>query len=159
MQLTGYRPSQTVFTRFLPPRDAAEAGGSWRKFYSKWKDVTLNTLDARLLALLPELGDFVPPAAVFDKTVYSVLADGRLHSILQERRVDTLLISGTETDVCVLATILSAVDLGYRVIVPQDAICSSSDETHDALLKLYHQRYDTQVETAYTDEILRAWGA
>ena len=39
--------------------------------------------------------------------------------------------SGSETDVCVLATVLDAVDIGYRVIVVRDAICSSSDEGHD----------------------------
>ena len=53
---------------------------------------------------------------------------------------------------------LGAVDLGYRVVVPTDAICSSSDRTHDALLTLYRERYGQQVETVDSDEILRCWG-
>ena len=53
--------------------------------------------------------------------------------------------------------VLGAVDLGYRVVVPTDAICSSSDATHDALLTLYRERYGGQVETASTDEILASW--
>jgi nicotinamidase-related amidase len=36
---------------------------------------------------------------------------------LQERNADGLIVSGAETDVCVLSTVLDAVDLGYRVIV------------------------------------------
>ena len=44
-----------------------------------------------------------------------------------------------------------------RVVVPTDAICSSSDRTHDALLTLYRERYGRQVETATTEEILRRW--
>ena len=32
---------------------------------------------------------------------------------------------------CVLATILGAVDLGYRTVLVQDAVCSSSDESHE----------------------------
>jgi nicotinamidase-related amidase len=32
-----------------------------------------------------------------------------------------LTVTGSETDVCVLATVLDAVDLGYRVIVVRDA--------------------------------------
>src|SRR5580704_8356992 len=40
---------------------------------------------------------------------------------LREREADALIISGSEADVCVLATVLSAVDLGYRVIVVRDA--------------------------------------
>jgi nicotinamidase-related amidase len=51
------------------------------------------------------------------------------------------MISGSETDVCVLATVLDAVDMGYRVIVVRDAVCRSSDEGHDMLMRLYHTRY------------------
>jgi nicotinamidase-related amidase len=47
---------------------------------------------------------------------------------LRQREADALIVSGSETDICVLATVLDAVDLGYRVIVVRDAVCSSSDE-------------------------------
>jgi nicotinamidase-related amidase len=49
------------------------------------------------------------------------------------------------------------VDRGYRVVIPTDALCSSSDRTHDALLTLYRERYGQQVETVTTDELLEAW--
>jgi nicotinamidase-related amidase len=76
---------------------------------------------------------------------------------LREREADALIISGSETDVCVLATVLSAVDLGYRVIVVRDAVCSSSDEGHDMLLRLYHTRFSEQIETADAATILSHW--
>jgi nicotinamidase-related amidase len=66
---------------------------------------------------------------------YSAFSGGQLQKYLQGRQVDTLIISGGETDVCVLATVLAAVDRGYRVIIVEDALCSSSDQTHDALLR------------------------
>jgi nicotinamidase-related amidase len=69
----------------------------------------------------------------------------------------TLIISGAETDVCVLSTVLDAVDLGYRVIVAEDALRSSSDEGHDMLLRLYHSRYSEQIETASCEIILSRW--
>jgi nicotinamidase-related amidase len=56
-----------------------------------------------------------------------------------------------------LASVLAAVDLGYRIIVARDAVCSSSDETHDALIKLYTDRFDRQIELAEADEIISAW--
>ncbi len=71
--------------------------------------------------------------------------------------MDTLVITGVETDVCVLGAVLGAVDLGYRVVVPTDAICSSSDRTHDALLTLYRERYGQQVETVTSEALLRSW--
>jgi nicotinamidase-related amidase len=56
---------------------------------------------------------------------------------MRQREADALIVSRSETDVCVLATVLDAIDIGYRVIVVRDAICSSSDEGHDMLMRLY----------------------
>jgi nicotinamidase-related amidase len=66
-------------------------------------------------------------------------------------------VTGSETDVCVLATVLGAVDLGYRVIVVRDAVCSSSDAGHDALMTLYHQRYTEQIEVTDAATIIERW--
>jgi nicotinamidase-related amidase len=62
--------------------------------------------------------------------------DGPTLQILLQRH-GVLIVNGGETDVCVLATVLGAIDRGYRVVVASDAICSSADETHDASLRLY----------------------
>ena len=74
-----------------------------------------------------------------------------------ERDIDTLVITGGETDVCVLATVLGAIDFGYRVVLVTDALCSSSDATHDALLTVYHQRFAQQVETVEMETVLSNW--
>ena len=71
--------------------------------------------------------------------------------------VDTVVISGGETDVCVLASVLDAIDLGYRVVVVSDALCSVSDEAHENLLKLFNERFGQQIEVASSDTILKAW--
>ena len=106
---------------------------------------------------MPPLAALCPPAAVIDKTRYSGFAEPKLLAHLREREADALIISGSETDVCVLATVLSAVDLGYRVIVIRDAVCSSSDEGHDMLMRLYHTRFSEQIETADAATILSRW--
>lgn len=157
LALTQPHAARTVFTRFIPPHRADDMSGAWRRFYAKWRNVTRGELDERLLNLVPELHALVPPASVFDKMVYSAFANGVLHGHLRARDVDTLVVTGTETDVCILSTVMSAVDLGYRVVIARDAICSSTDETHDALLKLYHARFDTQIEIAEVGEIMEAW--
>jgi nicotinamidase-related amidase len=76
---------------------------------------------------------------------------------LRQREADALIVSGSETDVCVLATVLDAVDIGFRVIVVRDAVCSSSDEGHEMLMRLYHTRYTEQMETADAEAILSRW--
>ena len=39
----------------------------------------------------------------------------------------------------------------------RDAVCSSSDEGHDILMRLYHARYTEQIETADAAAILARW--
>jgi nicotinamidase-related amidase len=64
---------------------------------------------------VPPLQKLIPLAGVFDKAVYSVFFGSALHLRLRERKVDTLIVTGSETDVCV--SILGAVDYGCRIIV------------------------------------------
>jgi hypothetical protein len=58
---------------------------------------------------------------------------------------------------CVLATMLGAIDWGFRVILVTDALCSSADETHDAMMDIYLNRFGEQVETVTTDTLLENW--
>ena len=150
-------PAHTVFTRFVPPPSPEEAHGKWRDYFSKWSGVTRAAIAAEQLELVPALLRFVPPAAVFDKRVYSAFSNGALHPLLRTKEIDTLIVTGAETDVCVLSTVLAAVDLGYRVIVVEDGICSSSDASHDALVGLYQNRFDRQVELARATEVGERW--
>jgi nicotinamidase-related amidase len=150
-------PQRTVFTRFITPRRPDDMPGVWRAYYEKWRETTRERLDPRMLDLMPQLSRLVPPAAVIDKTRYSAFAQPHLLAHLRERGADALIVTGSETDVCVLATVLGAVDHGYRVVLVRDAICSSSDAGHDALLEVYERRYSVQIETADAEAILAVW--
>lgn len=151
------RAGQTIFTRFIPATRPGEGCGTWRHYYERWHDMTLEALKPGMTELLPPLARLVPPSEVIDKRVYSPWLGGELERSLRSRGADSLVVTGAETDVCVLATVLGAVDRGYRVVLATDAVCSSSDRTHDALMTLYHERYGQQVETATADEVLRCW--
>jgi nicotinamidase-related amidase len=54
----------------------------------------------------------------------------------------------------VLATAIGAIDWGFRVILVTDALCSSADETHDAMMKVHMNRFGEQVECVTTDALL-----
>ena len=156
-KLASRHADRTVFTRFVPPARAEDTYGSWQRYYRRWANVTLDQMDPGLVDLVPPLTRFVPPARMIDKRVYSPWMEGDLDRLLSQSRVRSLVVSGGETDVCVLATVLGAVDRGYRVIVATDAICSSADETHDALMQLYRSRFSEQIEMASVVEILDSW--
>jgi nicotinamidase-related amidase len=150
-------PEQTIFTRFIPPRHPDELPGTWRRFYRRWAELTLERIDPGLLELVPPLARLVPPALTIDKRVYSPFSEQTIWHVLRERQADTLVITGAETDMCVLAAVLDAVDYGFRVVLATDAICSSSDRTHDALMALYCNRFSEQIETVTSEAIIDAW--
>lgn len=151
--------AQTLFTRFIPPARAEDMPGAWRRYFRRWAEMTRAAIDPALLDLVPSLARLVPPAVVIDKHVYSPFVEGALLRFLGKRRADALVITGAETDVCVLAAVLGAVDLGYRVVLATDALCSSSDATHDALLTLYRQRFAQQIEATDAATILASWNS
>jgi nicotinamidase-related amidase len=157
-ELAGRHPEQTVFTRFVTPQRPQDMPGLWQRYYARWRETTREHIDPALFELMPSLARLCPPATVIDKTRYSAFAEPGLLSHLRERGADGIIVTGAETDVCVLATVLGAVDIGYRVIIVRDALCSSSDEGHDMLMRLYHDRFTEQIETADAATILSRWG-
>lgn len=80
-----------------------------------------------------------------------------LHLQLKGPGIDTIVITGGETDVCVLATMLGAIDWGFRAILVTDALYSSADETHDAMMNVYMNRFGEQVECVTTKTLLESW--
>ena len=156
-RLCAAHAERTVFTRFVPPRVAEEAEGTWRRYYERWSGMTLAALGPEMVDLVPELARFAPPARIVDKRAYSPWMGPELEEALRRDGIDTIVVTGGETDVCVLATVMGAVDRGYRVIVACDGVCSSADPTYDAMMFLYHSRFGTQIETAPTADILEAW--
>ncbi|MFD2238931.1 cysteine hydrolase family protein [Aureimonas populi] len=156
-RLVAHRLADTVFTRFIPPRTAQEAKGAWCEYFTRWHQFTRAEMDEGLTELVPELARFAPPAMVVDKVVYSPFQTGDLDALLEERGAQTLIVTGAETDVCVLAAVMGAVDHGYRVVLPRDALCSSTDETHDALIALYDRRYSQQIALTDVETVLSLW--
>ncbi len=152
--LCAVRPDRTIFTRFIPPETPQDRDGMWRSYFERWQSMTLQNLPAQMIDLALPLQNFAASAVSFDKAVYSPWQDGHLHKHLAQRGITHLVVSGGETDVCVLAAVLGAIDLGYKVILASDAICSCSDEAHDAALQLYHTRYSLQVDPMLTRDIL-----
>lgn len=145
---------RTIFTRFIPPKRPDDAPGGWRNYYHKWWMMTGEHLPQELLGLSPLLQKLVPPACIFDKMTYSPWVDGRLFSHRRQEGVDTVVVTGGETDVCVLATVLGAIDLGLQVIVLSDAVCSGADQTHDAAVDVLGDRFSVQLELLKTEEFL-----
>jgi nicotinamidase-related amidase len=152
-----YAANRTIFTRFLTPPNLSVAGRHWRRFYEESPSMLAENLKPEQLEIVPALRRFVPPARMISRYVYSAFAAPTLEETLDLLHADTLLLSGIESDVCVLATALGAIDRGYRLIIVKDAIASSKPEGHDAVVKGVYPRFDQQVEMMTAEVALSIW--
>ena len=152
------RPApRTIFTRFAPPAGPDAAPGAWQSYYERWPEMTREELDPGLLELVEPLARLVPPARQVEKPANSAFSRPGFASALKRRGISTLVVTGGETDVCVLATVMQAIDLGFRVVLPTDALCSTSDCAHDTVVDLFGARFSSQVEALTTEDLLRRW--
>lgn len=156
-ELTRAKPGRTLFTRFTVPRRAEEAPGRWQRFYGHWSEFTGAALAPEMVNLVDELAVLADERTTIDKPTYSAFEVPSFGERLESLGADTIIFTGVETDICVLGTLLPAIDRGFRVIAVEDATASSSPQGHEATLRHILPRFDQQVEIATTVAVLAAW--
>ena len=86
-------------------------------------------------ALWPGL-EVLPGDIRVKKNRFSALIPGasELHSVLQKRNIDTVIITGTATNVCCESTARDAMMMNYKVIFVSDGTATYNDDEHNATL-------------------------
>ena len=56
-----------------------------------------------------------------------------------------------------LSTVLDAVNIGFRVVIVEEALCSSSDAAHDALMTMYCLRFTEQIDLVQAAHLPEIW--
>ncbi|MFV0386922.1 isochorismatase family cysteine hydrolase [Paracoccus sp. (in: a-proteobacteria)] len=139
-------PDRTIFARFTVPPSADAATGAWRGYYRHWSGIVAAVAaDPGLIDLVPALEALSGPKEYLDKPTYSMFTAPDLDARLAARGADTVILTGVETDICVLATLVDAVERGLHVIAIADAMTSSDLAAHDATLSLILPRMPDQV--------------
>ena len=92
---------------------------------------------------------------VIDKPGYSAFGHTTLQQILAARGIETLIMTGITTEVCVSSTLRAAVDLGYRCITVGDACASSDPALHKSALAMIGLEGGIFGEIATTAEVLK----
>ena len=75
-------------------------------------------------------------------------AIGPLPDRLAEREIDTVVVAGTVTNVCVESTARDARTLGYRVILAADGCATVNDAMHNATLTTVYRSFGDVRPTA-----------
>ena len=97
---------------------------------------------------------------VVEKTAASAFFPGRsdLDALLAERGVDTVLVTGTVTNVCCESTARDARTLGYRVVMVADANAAVRDRDHNATLHTVYRSFGDVRSTEEVVALLRRGG-
>ena len=149
-------PGRTLFSRFVVPHLAEHAPGHWQNYYRRWAAFTGAVMDPALIEVVDALAHHATPDTLIDKPTYSIFEARDCPQRLAALRADTLVFTGVETDVCVLASLMAAVDRGFRVVAVADALASSSRAGHEATLQHVLTRLPDQVEITFTADVLAA---
>ncbi len=93
--------------------------------------------------------------AVVTKFGYDAFQDTALNAILASRGIETLIVTGVVTNLCVQTTAEHGFGLGYTIVIPRDATAGDDDAAHEAALRNLGAYFGVVVST---DEIIEAWG-
>ncbi len=74
-----------------------------------------------------------------------------LHAVLQARNIDTVIITGTATNVCCESTARDAMMMNYKVIFVSDGTATFNDEEHNATLGILLAMF---ADVMTTDEVV-----
>lgn len=107
--------------------------------------------------LYPTL-DVKPEDEVLQKSRFSACVQGAsdLPQRLRAQGYDTVLITGTVTNVCCESSARDAMMLNFRTVMVSDANAARSDEEHAATLATFYAIFGDVMDTSYIIERLEA---
>jgi ureidoacrylate peracid hydrolase len=93
--------------------------------------------------------DVRPDDLIVEKNRFSAFIQGssNLAEVLRERGLDTLLITGTVTNVCCESTARDAMMLNFRTVMVTDGNAAVTDEDHNASLNAFYLTFGDIMST------------
>lgn len=98
-----------------------------------------------------------PDELVIRKHWYDAFAGTALDGALRARDVTSLLVTGTMTDICVLATVVGAFNREYRVTVVDDCVATLWPEIQHATLDIIGRAFGRRTSSAELLKTLASW--
>ena len=135
-----------IFTRYVLRGDHKDAGLLLERYpvLKEINSLVAGTWDAELDPRMDvQTGDYI-----LDKTRYSSFYNTNLEVILRGLAVDTLIICGVTTEICVESTIRDAYFRDYKILVPEDAVAAMDVGRHQGTLLTIQYGFGTVTTTA-----------
>ena len=104
--------------------------------------------------LVPELGPHPSDVVVSRVHGLSPFTQTSLDQILRNLDIKTLVVTGVSVNLGIFGTVMSAVDLGYNVVIVSDGVCGVPREYAEDVLK---NSLSLLATIASADEVVAAW--
>jgi nicotinamidase-related amidase len=101
--------------------------------------------------LKPRKGDF----RVL-KRKYSAFQGTDLDQLLRELKVDTVILTGVVTDICIQHTAADAFFRGYKIVVPRDCVEAVDAKTQEEAMRFMKKAYGPEITTS-KDLMKKKW--
>jgi nicotinamidase-related amidase len=104
---------------------------------------------------LPEVSEAISGFEPVEKTSFSCCAASGFMDRIPAGRIRHVVVTGSETHICVFQTVCDLVDSGFAVHVPSDAVCSRSESNWETGLRLMERAgaVITSTETVVFDAL------
>lgn len=148
-----YSPSMPLLVGDLHPEHKPAAAGAPRGF-GRPSSCCLEgdpSVDV-ITALAPREAE-----PVIRKRWYDAFAGSELDGVLRARDVRSLVVTGTMTDICVLATVVGAFNREYRITVVEDAVSTLWPEIQRATLDIIGRAFGRVVSSKSVLDTLTTW--
>jgi ureidoacrylate peracid hydrolase len=127
----------TIFTKLEFASDYSDAGLLVKKFPEIIQLHAYQGKDAEIInELKPKLNEIV-----IAKKQYDSFYNTKLEHVLQEKKIDKIVIAGVLTNVCVESTVRSAFEKGFEIEVISDATTTYDKELKNASLKTIEKHF------------------
>ena len=148
-----YSPDVPLLVGELHPEHKPAAPGAPRGFGLPSSSCLAGSPSAAIVDALAPGAD----EPVIDKRWYDGFAGSVLDGALRARDVTSLVVTGTMTDICVLATVIGAFNREYRVTVVDDAVATLWPDIQRATLDIIARAYGRVVSSKQVIDTVSGW--
>jgi nicotinamidase-related amidase len=148
-----YSESVPVLVGLLHPEHRRAAPGAQRGFGRPSSSCLLGEANVHLV---PELAP-QPGELVVTKHYYDGFNGTTLDAALRSRGVTHLVLTGTMTDICVLATVIGGMNREYRMTVVDDGTATLWPEVQRATLDIIRRAYARVLTAKQVAEEIGGW--
>ena len=135
-----------LMTKFMAPSNPS---GRWVQYNSAYASINASSY---LCDIPSQLKPFATEGKVIEKSTYSSLDSSEVLAALEGKK--TVVLAGVEAECCILATMMDAIDLGYKVIYLYDCISGKSSGNENMIKQLAKSFSSIHTEVMSCNEYL-----